>query len=93
MGFFSALAEAMEGATSPLRSHRGRRSMQVQSLLFDRDYFTVRQAKAWAARNGFKHGKVDETDKYIRLRQRDPGEFRVKRTITLTDGVRAVVGR
>jgi hypothetical protein len=89
MGFFG---EALEAVVS-LAGQRGKRSMQVQTLLFDRGQWTAGRAKQWASRHGYKHGKVDETGQYIRLRQRDPSEFKVLRTITLGDGIRAVVGR
>ena len=68
--------------------------MKVQSLLFPRDKFTTAQAKAWAKKHGYKHGKVDVTAHYIRMRQRDPSDFKTERTIPLGDsGVKAVVGR
>jgi hypothetical protein len=65
----------------------------VQSLLFSRDTFTPAKAKAWAKRHGYKHGKIDETDRYVRLRQADPKEFRVKRTVSFGDGIKAIVAR
>jgi hypothetical protein len=67
---------------------------EVQTLLFDKDDFTKSDAKAWARENDFKHGKVDETDEYYRLRQRPPGEFKKSgfRTIDLSTGVKAVIG-
>lgn len=74
--------------------------MRVQSLLFSRTEggeggrgWTESAAKAWAKKEGFKTGTVDVTDKYIRLRQQDPGKFTVKRTKTFGNGIRAVVAR
>lgn len=75
------------------RSKEARKSMQIQSLLFSRDSWTVAKAKKWAKDNGYKYGKVDVTDEYIRIRQLDPKKFKVKRTITLGRGIRAVVAR
>ncbi len=63
---------------------------QIQSLLFDRDHFTAKQATAWARAHGYQHGKVDTTDRYHRLRQYDPTGAPC-RTVTLTEGVKAVV--
>lgn len=71
---------------------RWSRSSDVQSLLFDRESFTASTARAWARRHGFRYGDVDVTDGKVRLRQADPVEFSDFRTISLTDGVRAVVG-
>jgi hypothetical protein len=45
---------------------------RIQTLLFDRRLFSVREAKDWANRHGFRYGDVEETEKYIRLRQFDP---------------------
>ena len=65
---------------------------EVQTLLFDRRRFNVRQAWAWAKRHGFKQTSPDVTDDKVRLRQADPALFSDFRTIALTDGVQAVVG-
>ena len=68
--------------------------MDIQSLLFSRaDGWTAGKAKEWAKSHGYKHGKVDVTDQYVRLRQFDPKGLKVKRTITLGRGIRAVVAR
>jgi hypothetical protein len=68
--------------------------MDVQSLLFSRaDGWTVDKAKAWAKSHGYKHGKADVTDQYIRIRQFDPKGFKVIRTIMFGNGIRAVVAR
>jgi hypothetical protein len=70
-------------------------STTVQTLIFDKEKFTVEQAKKWARDHDFKDDSVDETEDSIRLRQRDPGDFIEGsfRTIELTDGVKAVIGR
>lgn len=66
---------------------------RVQALVFDKDkYPEVEDAKNWANDHGFESGKVDESEEGIRLRQEDPGAFARMRTISLTEGVKAVVG-
>lgn len=65
----------------------------IQSLIFDKKKFTVKQAKKWAKDRNFQFGKVDEKPDTIRLRQFDPkkcqkGTFR---TIDITNGVKAVI--
>jgi len=68
--------------------------MDIQSLLFSRaDGWTASKAKEWARSHGYKHGKVDVTDQYVRIRQFSPKGLKVKRTITLGRGIRAVVAR
>jgi hypothetical protein len=66
----------------------------VQTLIFDKKKFDAAAAKKWASDLGFKSRTVDETDDSIRIRQRDPGDFKEDsvRTIELKDGVKAEVG-
>ena len=67
----------------------------IQSLIFDKELFTAETAKTWALDHDFKAESVDDTSESIRLRQKDPNEFLEDsfRTIELTDGVKAVIGR
>jgi len=77
-----------------MRSPSFRHSTEVQTVLFDVSAFTPATAKTWARSHGFRAPAGDVTARYIRLRQRDPSAYRAGtfRTITLTDGVQAVVG-
>ena len=70
-------------------------STTVQTLIFSKKNYSAAEAKAWAAKHKFHAGKVDENDESVRLRQRDPSEFADGsfRTIALTDGVKAVIGK
>lgn len=65
--------------------------MVVQSVLFSKDKFSVESAKAWAEKHGFVAHKVDVTDQFIRLRQKQPSRFKDFRTVIFTEGVKAVV--
>jgi hypothetical protein len=67
---------------------------EVQTLIFDADDFDRREAVAWAKRGGFSASKVDETGSSYRIRQHSPGQYRKGsfRTISLDDGVKAVIG-
>lgn len=67
-------------------------SMQVQSLIFDKKKFSRAQAVKWAKDHDFSAG-VDETGDSYRMRQEEPGKFKTMRTITMTEGVKAVVGK
>lgn len=71
------------------------RPTAIQTLLFDRSAFQPSQAKAWAKKHGYRSTGLDVTENYTRIRQVDPDRFQRDsfRTIDLTDGVRAVVGR
>lgn len=68
----------------------------VQTLIFDRATFDREQVIAWVEAHDFTHDKpLDETADSWRVRQREPGEFveGSLRTINLTTGVQAVIGR
>lgn len=67
----------------------------VQTLIFSKNRFTRAQAVKWARDHGFKASKVDETEQSFRLRQAEPSAFQAGtfRTIELTAGIRAVIGR
>jgi 2'-5' RNA ligase len=69
-------------------------STEVQTIIFDKDVFSLDEARKWLSDNGFKTPAVDETEDSYRFRQREPGDFREGsfRTITLRKGVKAVVG-
>jgi hypothetical protein len=66
---------------------------RVQALLFLKDRFSLKQAKAWAQRHNWRSNDVDATDEYIHLRQEDPSKFERIRTVFLGGrGVQARVG-
>lgn len=71
-----------------------KQSTTIQSILFDKEKFTLEEAKNWLEKHNFRNDKVDETDKYYRFRQREPEEFEPNsfRTIELTDGIKAIIG-
>jgi hypothetical protein len=68
---------------------------RIQSLLFCPIFFTPAKAKTWAKQHGFRNTSVDAEGNYIRLRQDSPEMFQPGsfRTIELTKGVKAVIGR
>lgn len=71
-------------------------STTIQTLILSKERFNSEEAaRAWVEENGFRSDKVDETDDSYRYRQMDPDEFMEGsfRTIELTDGVQAVIGR
>lgn len=68
---------------------------EIQTLIFAHEAFKNEDyVKAWAREHGFKYGSVDETGTSWRLRQQEPENFTKDsfRTITITDGVKAVIG-
>lgn len=79
---------------STSEASRSRKPMRPQSLLFSRAAgWTTSKSKAWAKAHGYRYGKVDVTDQYIRIRQFDPKGSKVQRTVPFGRGIRAVVAR
>lgn len=77
-----------------LRNPRCPKSTRVQTLVFSRDSFDPRAARAWAKAHGYRYGKIDQTDKTMRVRQESPRHFTKGgfRTIPLAPGVLGVIG-
>ena len=65
--------------------------MVVQSLLFPKADFSVSAAKKWAKEHKFSFKRVDITAKYIRMRQKSPGNFKDFKTINIGDSIKAVI--
>jgi len=67
---------------------------EVQTLIFDNQDFDEKEAVSWAKKGGFSASKVDETGTSFRIRQHLPTRYKKGsfRTITLSDGVKAVIG-
>lgn len=76
------------------RSLNQREPTEIQTLIFSQNWYSRPFAVKWAKEHGFRHSKVDVERGTVRLRQKDPGEFKAGsfRTIELTTGVRAVIG-
>lgn len=68
----------------------------IQSLILSKEEYESREeARSWIVENGYRADKIDETEVSYRFRQREPSEFIEGsfRTIDITDGVKAVIGR
>jgi len=64
----------------------------IQSILLDRDIFTLKQAENWIKEHGFKLKKLDITVHYYRFRQLEPSMFKYLRMKRMGRGVMAVIG-
>lgn len=49
--------------------------MEVQSILFMKSDWTLKDCKKWLKEHKFSKSKVDETDDYYRFRQKNPDLF------------------
>jgi hypothetical protein len=84
--------EVLRGRAGRHVAHHGQhwKGSEIQSLLFDKQW-SPEEAQAWARSHGYKATKVHVTDNYIRLRQFAPIAGTEKRTITLGQGIKAIL--
>lgn len=78
--------EGGEGIKFVIGRLKGETKTTLQSILFDKDIWTLAKAKAWLKENDFKSSKLDETEDNFRFRQRDPGDFKPRSFRTITPG-------
>lgn len=64
----------------------------IQSLIFPRKRYSNEQAKKWAKDHGYTSKKMNVTDNFIRLRQKEPNIFKTFKTIVLGNGIKAIIG-
>lgn len=72
--------------------HRCPRSTKVQTLVFDRRYWTLAKAKAWARAHDYKVSKVDTTERHYRIRQLSPASYKAVGQKPFKRGLTAVMG-
>ena len=68
------------------------KSLEVQSILFDKDKYSVDEARAWLKSHNKRYDKVDTTENKYRFRQFNPdlcdkGSFR---TEEITSGIQFI---
>lgn len=72
-----------------------RKGSKVQSILMNLNAFkSIKDARKWLKKNGYKYSNVDASDKYWRFRQESPSKFKKGsfRTKELTKDIKIVVG-
>jgi hypothetical protein len=65
---------------------------KVQSILFDKNYYSFSDAIKWIKSHNFVVKKVDITENYYRIRQLDPKNFNRFRIIDIKPGIKFVIG-
>lgn len=73
------------GSNATTAAKLGPRS-DVQSVLFSRSKWSPSEAKAWLAKNEFKHGDIEEKEETLRFRQHDP-HGKTFRSEAIGDGI------
>jgi hypothetical protein len=95
-GWLGGQDKPIYGAMTEALSSSHGAGLRIQSLVFDRETFpTMGSVRAWVIEHEFYDDKIHGTDHSWRVRQHDPMNFQSDsyRTITLTDGVQAIVAR
>lgn len=65
---------------------------EVQSVVFNKRYWTESRAIEWLLSAGFKAGKVDITDTQIRFRQTSPAKYKRFTTKKIKPSVSLILG-
>ncbi len=64
---------------------------QIQSVIFDKQYYTLSKAKKWLQKHNM-FNEVDEKPATYRFRQLDPNIFNRMRTKRLDTGIKTIIG-
>lgn len=70
-----------------MKSHR------IQSVIIDKNKYSLIDAIIWILKNNFKVKKVDETENYWRFRQLEPNKLKDYnyKTIEKADGIKEII--
>lgn len=70
-----------------------RGSAHLQSILFDKNMYSLKSAIEFLDRHKLTHSKVHETADYYRFRQISPKLFKSFHVINIANGVKAIYAR
>lgn len=65
---------------------------EIQSVLLNKNYYTLKQAKAKIKLMGFEPIKFHETEEHYRFRIQNPRMFEHFRTKHVQDGITFIIG-
>jgi hypothetical protein len=67
---------------------------EVQSILFDREIWDVKEAQRWLKEHGYKYKSYEITENYYRFKQRSPRHYKRFRILEFgkDTGIKAVIG-
>jgi hypothetical protein len=63
---------------------------RIQSIIFDRHFYTIRSARQWLKNTGFKYTKVHTTKRYHRFRQLLPLKNKSYRAVEISPGIKFI---
>lgn len=67
-------------------------SLQLQTILMDKDLFSLKQARAWLKKHDYKRG-VDSKGEFYHFRQLDPHKGAIYVTKKIAPGIEFVLFR
>jgi len=66
--------------------------MSVQSIIFNKNMYSVNDAMHWLLIHGYRYIKVDETKSYYRFRQYNPKHNEYYRVVAITPSIKFIMG-
>lgn len=83
-------------ATTVINTSNPKTTSKVQSIIFNRQFWTISKAKDWINNHPQFHiGKIDlpANGKTIRFRQQDPKKFKTFKIFNIGDGnIKLIIG-
>lgn len=65
---------------------------EIQSVILDKNFYSLKDAHDFIKRNKFKLLKTDETKNFYRFRQNEPDKYKLFRIKNIKPGVKFVIG-
>ncbi len=68
-------------------------SVEVQSVMFDKDKYSVKDAKRWLKKHNFKNDDVDVKKTVIKFRQKNPKKYKDFFVKEIKSGIKFIFGK
>lgn len=65
---------------------------EIQSVLLNKNNFSLEKAMLWIITHGFVIKKIDETQNFYRFRQKSPNRYKYFRNRKIENGVEFIIG-
>ncbi len=65
--------------------------VHIQSIIFDKNLWSVKKAKEWLRNHDYIYPKIDETSDFYRFRQKVPDKNHRYRTINIGKGIEFIL--
>lgn len=64
---------------------------KIQSVLFNKKYYTLKNSRKWLKHNDLKYDDLDITDNFYRFRQMNPKKNKKYYTFHVTTGIMYII--